>query len=58
MFNSLKEYGEPKITGTGATLFIKSKNVKDIKDINKNKPKDIKIIRVSGLSVHPHLLTD
>lgn len=55
LFNWLKEYGEPKITGTGSTLFIKSNNVKDI---NKNKPKDIKIIRVRGLSVHPHLLTD
>ena len=58
LFNWLKEYGEPKITGTGSTIFMKSKNVKDIKDINKNKPKDIKIIRVRGLSVHPHLLTD
>ena len=58
LFNWLKEYGEPKITGTGSTLFMKSNNVKDIKDINKNKPKDIKIIRVRGLSVHPHLLTD
>ena len=58
LFNWLKEYGEPKITGTGSTLFMKSNNVKDIKNINKNKPKDIKIIRVRGLSVHPHLLTD
>ena len=58
LFNWLKEYGEPKITGTGSTLFMKSNNVKVIKDINKNKPKDIKIIRVRGLSVHPHLLTD
>lgn len=58
LFNWLKEYGEPKITGTGSTLFMKSNNAKDIKDINKNKPKDIKIIRVRGLSVHPHLLTD
>ena len=58
LFNWLKEYGEPKITGTGSTLFMKSNNVKDIKDINRNKPKDIKIIRVRGLSVHPHLLTD
>ena len=58
LFNWLKEYGEPKITGTGSTLFMKSNNVKDIKYIDKNKPKDIKIIRVRGLSVHPHLLTD
>ena len=58
LFNWLKEYGEPKITGTGSTLFMKSNNVKDIKNINKNKPNDIKIIRVRGLSVHPHLLTD
>ena len=58
LFNWLKEYGEPKITGTGSTLFMKSNNVKDIKNIYKNKPKDIKIIRVRGLSVHPHLLTD
>ena len=58
LFNWLKEYGEPKITGTGSTLFMKSNNVNDIKDINRNKPKDIKIIRVRGLSVHPHLLTD
>ena len=58
LFDWLKEYGEPKITGTGSTLFMKSNNVKDIKDINRNKPKDIKIIRVRGLSVHPHLLTD
>ena len=58
LFDWLKEYGEPKITGTGSTLFMKSNNVKVIKDINKNKPKDIKIIRVRGLSVHPHLLTD
>ena len=58
LFDWLKEYGEPKITGTGSTLFMKSNNVKDIKYIDKNKPKDIKIIRVRGLSVHPHLLTD
>ena len=58
LFDWLKEYGEPKITGTGSTLFMKSNNVKDIKNINKNKPNDIKIIRVRGLSVHPHLLTD
>jgi 4-diphosphocytidyl-2-C-methyl-D-erythritol kinase len=58
LFDWLKEYGEPKITGTGSTLFMNSNNVKDIKNINKNKPKDIKIIRVRGLSVHPHLLTD
>jgi 4-diphosphocytidyl-2-C-methyl-D-erythritol kinase len=54
----LKEYGEPKITGTGSTLFMKSNNVKYIKEIYKKKPKDIKIIRVRGLSVHPHFLTD
>jgi 4-diphosphocytidyl-2-C-methyl-D-erythritol kinase len=58
LFDWLKEYGEPKITGTGSTLFMNSNNVKNIKNINKNKPKDIKIIRVRGLSVHPHLLTD
>ena len=58
LFDWLKEYGEPKITGTGSTLFMKSNTVKDIKNINKNKPNDIKIIRVRGLSVHPHLLTD
>tara|TARA_B100000035_G_scaffold308385_1_gene312968 strand:- start:6541 stop:7416 length:876 start_codon:yes stop_codon:yes gene_type:complete len=58
LFNWLKKYGEPKITGTGSTLFMKSNNVKDIKEIYKKKSRDIKIIRVRGLSVHPHLLTD
>ena len=58
LFDWLKEYGEPKITGTGSTLFMKSNNVKDIKEIYRKKPKDIKIIRVRGLSVHPHFLTD
>lgn len=58
LFDWLKEYGEPRITGTGSTLFMKNNNVNVTNEIYKKISKDIKVIRVRGLSVHPHLLTD
>ena len=51
LFDWLKEYGEPKITGTGSTLFMKSNNVIDIKNINKNKPNVIIANTVKGKGV-------
>ena len=54
----LERYGNPRITGTGSSIFLKYDNEKLVEQIRKQKPKDIKILRVRGLSVHPHLLTD
>jgi 4-diphosphocytidyl-2-C-methyl-D-erythritol kinase len=54
----LKEFGDPKISGTGSTLFIKSNDLNLTRLIEKQKPKDTRIISVKGLSVHPHFLTD
>ena len=58
LFLWLKEFGAPKITGTGSTLFIKSNDLNLAELIDKKRPKDTKIISVKGLSVHPHFLTD
>jgi 4-diphosphocytidyl-2-C-methyl-D-erythritol kinase len=58
LFIWLKEFGDPKISGTGSTLFIKSNDLNLTRLIEKQKPKDTRIISVKGLSVHPHFLTD
>lgn len=58
LFIWLKEFGDPKISGTGSTLFIKSNDLNLTRLIEKQKPKDTRVISVKGLSVHPHFLTD
>ena len=40
LFDWLKEYGEPRITGTGSTLFMKNNNVNVTNEIYKKISKD------------------
>jgi 4-diphosphocytidyl-2-C-methyl-D-erythritol kinase len=58
LFAWLEQYGNPRITGTGSSLFLKCNDESVVKQIYKHKPKDTKILSVRGLSIHPHLITD
>ena len=51
-------FGNAKMSGTGSSIFIKTKNLKMAESIKKNKPRNTNCFIVKGLSVHPFYSTD
>lgn len=58
LFIWLQGFGKPSMTGTGSTFFLKYDDIDVARKIIDDKPKDIKIISVKGISLHPHFLAD
>jgi len=51
-------FGNAKMSGTGSSIFIKTKNLKMAESIKKNKPRNTNCFIVKGLSVHPFYSAD
>ena len=51
-------FGNAKMSGTGSSIFIRTKNLKMAESIKKNKPRNANCFIVKGLSVHPFYSTD
>jgi 4-diphosphocytidyl-2-C-methyl-D-erythritol kinase len=51
-------FGNAKMSGTGSSIFIRTKNLNMAKSIKENKPRNTDCFIVKGLSVHPFYSTD
>ena len=51
-------FGNAKMSGTGSSIFIRTKNLNMAKLIKENKPRNTDCFIVKGLSVHPFYSTD
>ena len=51
-------FGNAKMSGTGSSIFIRTKNLKMAESIKKNKPRNTNCFIVKGLSVHPFYSAD
>lgn len=51
-------FGNAKMSGTGSSIFIRTKNLNMAKSIQENKPRNTDCFIVKGLSVHPFYSTD
>ena len=51
-------FGNAKMSGTGSSIFLRTKNLSTAKSIEKNKPRNTDCFIVKGLSVHPFYSTD
>ncbi len=51
-------FGNAKMSGTGSSIFIRTKNLNMAKSIKENKPRNTDCFIVKGLSIHPFYSTD
>ena len=51
-------FGNAKMSGTGSSIFIRTKNLNMAKSIKENKPRNTDCFIVKGLSVHPFYSAD
>lgn len=51
-------FGNAKMSGTGSSIFIRTKNLNMAESIKENKPRNTDCFIVKGLSVHPFYSTD